>query len=83
MDRLVGEEMIFDESYVSTSVCTPSRYSILTGNYASRGSKKSNIKRYQGQTNVTWNVRINSNTTILLKNSKKTAILQEVLEKIM
>lgn len=71
MDRLVREGVIFDESYVSTSVCTPSRYSILTGNYASRGSKKSNIKRYQGQTNVTWNVRINSNTNNIAKELQK------------
>ena len=71
MDRLVREGVIFDESYVSTSICTPSRYSILTGNYASRGSKKSNIKRYQGQTNVTWNVRINSNTNNIAKELQK------------
>jgi len=67
MDRLVNEGVIFDESYVSTSVCTPSRYNILTGNYASRASKKSNIKRYEGQTNVTWNVHIESHTNNIAK----------------
>ena len=47
MDRLAENGVIFDKSYVSSSVCTPSRYSILTGNYASRGSNKSNIKKYE------------------------------------
>ena len=70
MDRLVREGAIFDESYVAFCLYT-SRYSILTGNYASRGSKKSNIKRYQGQTNVTWNVRINSNTNNIAKELQK------------
>jgi len=71
MDRLVSEGVIFDKSYVSTSVCTPSRYNILTGNYASRASKRSNIKRYQGQTNVTWNVRIDSSTNNIAKELQK------------
>ena len=71
MDRLVIEGVIFDKSYVSTSVCTPSRYNILTGNYASRAIKRSNIKRYQGQTNVTWNVRISSNTNNIAKELQK------------
>lgn len=70
MDRLTSEGVIFDESYVSTSVCTPSRYNILTGNYASRASKKSNIKKYEGQTNVTWNVHIESHTNNIAKELK-------------
>jgi len=63
MDMLAENGVIFDNSYVSSSVCTPSRYSILTGNYASRASSKSNIKKYEGQTNVTWNIHIESHTT--------------------
>jgi len=67
IDKLAEEGVIFDKSYVSSSVCTPSRYSILTGNYASRASKKSNIKKYEGQTNVTWNVHIKKNTNNIAK----------------
>ena len=62
IDFLAENGVIFDNSYVSTSVCTPSRYSILTGNYASRGANQSNIKKYEGQTNVTWNVHIEKKT---------------------
>jgi arylsulfatase A len=37
MDRLVAEGMAFTDAHASSSVCTPSRYGILTGRYAWRG----------------------------------------------
>jgi arylsulfatase A-like enzyme len=36
MDRFAQDGVYFSRAYVSSSVCTPSRYSILTGRYASR-----------------------------------------------
>ncbi|MDF7801305.1 arylsulfatase [Pontiellaceae bacterium B1224] len=33
MDRLAAEGMIFTDAHTSSSVCTPSRYGILTGRY--------------------------------------------------
>jgi arylsulfatase A-like enzyme len=36
LDRLVREGMQFDRAYVTSPVCTPSRYSLLTGRYAGR-----------------------------------------------
>ncbi len=33
MDKLAGQGMIFTDAHTSSSVCTPSRYSILTGRY--------------------------------------------------
>lgn len=36
VDKLAQEGMVFDRAYVSTTVCTPSRYTTLTGRYASR-----------------------------------------------
>ena len=33
IDRLAGEGMTFTETHASSAVCTPSRYSILTGRY--------------------------------------------------
>ncbi|MDQ8197886.1 arylsulfatase [Pelagicoccus enzymogenes] len=33
MDRLAAEGMVFTDAHTSSSVCTPSRYSILTGRY--------------------------------------------------
>ena len=37
MDRMAEEGMAFTDAHASTSVCTPSRYGILTGRYAWRG----------------------------------------------
>src|SRR5262245_8251364 len=36
MDRLAAEGMVFTDAHSSSSVCTPTRYSILTGRYAWR-----------------------------------------------
>ena len=57
MDRLRAEGVYFSRAYTSTSVCTPSRFSCLTGRYASRCSAPSFLKSYtrEGQTNVQWN----------------------------
>ena len=34
LDRMAREGMKFTRAYVSSSVCTPSRYSFLTGRFA-------------------------------------------------
>ena len=36
IDRLATEGLVLLNQYVSSPVCTPSRFSVLTGNYASR-----------------------------------------------
>ena len=36
MDRLAREGMVFTDAHTSSSVCSPSRYSLLTGRYAWR-----------------------------------------------
>jgi len=38
IDRMAAEGVIFTDAHASSSVCTPSRYGILTGRYAWRGS---------------------------------------------
>ena len=38
IDRLAAEGVVFLNQYVSSPVCTPSRYSALTGTYASRST---------------------------------------------
>lgn len=40
IDKLAREGMIFQRAYVSSSVCSPSRYAILTGRYAGRCESK-------------------------------------------
>jgi arylsulfatase A-like enzyme len=39
LDRLVKEGMSFTNAHASASVCTPSRYGLLTGSYAFRSKK--------------------------------------------
>jgi arylsulfatase A-like enzyme len=43
LDRLAAEGMRFSDAHAGSSVCTPSRYSILTGRYAWRSRLKSGI----------------------------------------
>ena len=45
LDRMAKEGMIFHRAFVGSTVCTPSRYSFLTGRYAGR----SYSKRYLGE----------------------------------
>ncbi len=40
LDRMARDGMKFNHAYVSTTVCTPSRYSFLTGRYAGRAYSK-------------------------------------------
>jgi len=40
LDRMAREGMVFHQAYVSSTVCTPSRYSFLTGRYAGRSYSK-------------------------------------------
>ena len=43
LDRMIGQGMYFTDAHTSSSVCTPSRYSILTGRYAWRTSLKKGV----------------------------------------
>lgn len=43
LDRLVGEGMNFTDAHTDTSVCTPTRYGLLTGRYSWRSGLKSGV----------------------------------------
>ena len=43
MDRLAAEGMIFTDAHTSSSVCTPTRYGLLTGRYNWRSSLQSGV----------------------------------------
>ena len=43
MDRLAAEGMRFTDAHSSSAVCTPSRYSVLTGRYCWRTSRKRGV----------------------------------------
>lgn len=48
LDRLADEGIIFSDGHSSDGVCTPSRYSLLTGRYSWRTSLKSGVLRADG-----------------------------------
>ena len=60
IDSLAGQSMVLSRCYAPSSVCTPSRFSCLTGMYASRAKSRNflNSITKEGQTVVQWNVDI-------------------------
>jgi arylsulfatase A-like enzyme len=60
IDRLAGEGVIMLEQHCASPICTPSRYNVLTGTYASRAQNAwfKSIAKKQGQTVVEFNTHI-------------------------
>lgn len=48
IDKLAHEGLIFTDGHSSDAVCTPSRYSLLTGRYSWRTALKENVLRADG-----------------------------------
>jgi arylsulfatase A-like enzyme len=58
-DKLVSDGLIFDRFYVTSPVCTPSRYSLLTGKYASTAySLSSDFAPGQTVHNIVWDTYV-------------------------
>lgn len=66
LDRLASEGTLLMGQHVASPVCTPSRYSCLTGLYASRSRCERFIRntRREGQTVVQWNAHITDEETL-------------------
>jgi len=67
IDRLAAEGVVFLNQYVSSPVCTPSRYSALTGTYASRSTSFGKAASREQQVNITWNTHIHRQTPNLAR----------------
>ena len=48
LDRLAHEGMVFTDGHCADTVCTPSRYALLTGRYSWRTSLKSGVLHAEG-----------------------------------
>jgi len=71
IDRLATEGMVFLNQYVTSPVCTPPRYSVLTGTYASRSPSFTAAAARGEQVNITWNSHIDSQTPNLARTLQK------------
>lgn len=60
LDQLAAQGTLMLEQYVSAPVCTPSRFTCLTGRYASRARSRGLLStiRQEGQSVVNWNTMI-------------------------
>jgi arylsulfatase A-like enzyme len=59
LDRLCGEGVRFENAFVTTSLCSPSRASFLTGQYAGTHGVKNNLTPWNNN-NVTFLERLKS-----------------------
>jgi arylsulfatase A-like enzyme len=69
IDQLVSEGIYFAQNHVVTAICTPSRYSILTGKYPSRAINTNFLKEKElsTQKNVTFNIGITEKDLTIAK----------------
>ncbi|MBL7039108.1 MAG: sulfatase-like hydrolase/transferase [Pirellulaceae bacterium] len=72
IDRLATEGVVFLNQYVSSPVCTPSRYSVLTGTYASRSPSFAKAAERGEQVNITWNSHIDGETSDIARTLQRT-----------
>ena len=73
LDRLATEGTFLEGLHVSSTVCTPSRFSCLTGLYASRAYTEGHMDQslIDGQIVVRWNSHITAKTQNLAKVLQK------------
>jgi len=83
IDELARRSLIFDYFHITSPVCTPSRYSLLTGQYASTAyNLDNNFEPGQRVHNITWNTHIKSGQYSLAKMFKSAGYATGVFGKL-
>jgi len=83
-DRLAKEGTIMLRQYVTSPVCTPSRYSCLTGLYPSRSTSphfKTSTEQAGGQTVVQWNAFITDEKTTMPRKFREAGYFTGIVGK--
>lgn len=73
IDDLAKNGMIFTRAYVSSSVCSPSRYTVLTGRYAGRSEGKVFLKQHP----IGSMTRVENNVELELDRENLPRLLQK------
>ncbi|MEM6911193.1 MAG: sulfatase-like hydrolase/transferase [Verrucomicrobiota bacterium] len=58
LDRLAAEGLRFEQAYTAASACTPSRYSVLTGQYPGRAAAMEALFAQDEPYSIAWNTVI-------------------------
>jgi arylsulfatase A-like enzyme len=64
MDQLANKGLVFTQYRVATTICTPSRYSLLTGNFPSRAAS------FKSQECLNQPISINNNSNITIEDQE-------------
>ena len=70
LEKLAGEGVVLDRFYLTSSTCTPSRYSLLTGRYASRSPRLVSEIPLDETPIIAWNSHLDPNENNLAKDLK-------------
>lgn len=71
IDGLAKEGVVFNRFYINATVCTPSRYCLLTGRFATRGEELLQNHPAGSQVTLEWNPAILRNESNLPKELQK------------
>jgi arylsulfatase A-like enzyme len=73
IDKIANQGIRFERAYTVSSMCTPSRFSLLTGTYPGRCMADTFLKSYPTTEpyNVAWNTEITSATQTIAKQLKE------------
>ena len=71
LQLLADEGATFTRFYVTTSICTPSRYTLLTGQYASRSLKFSQNFPHGQHAKINWSTQLSPKENNIARQMKK------------